>query len=135
MANGNKGIDWSSLWRKEDWWACWIGWLILILAIAGILPGVPKLAKWTSLGQAFPQGALATLGIFLGLFVFTGILTLIGAAAMKRDVKRYLPGYFVVILIALIALIVANEKGIHYYGFEFVLWALSSATSSAFPSG
>ena len=124
MANGNKGIDWSSLWRKEDWWACWIGWLILILAIAGILPGVPKLAKWTSLGQAFPQGALATLGIFLGLFVFTGILTLIGAAAMKRDVKRYLPGYFVVILIALIALIVANEKGIHYYGFEFVLWAL-----------
>jgi uncharacterized membrane protein YadS len=124
MANGNKGIDWSSLWNKEDWWACWIGWFILILALMGILPGVPKLARWTSLGQAFPQGALATLGIFLGLFVFTGVITLIGAAAMKRDVKRYLPGYFIVILLALIALIVANEKGIHYYGFEFVLWAL-----------
>ena len=123
MANGKKGIDWSSLWRKEDWWACWIGWLILLLAIIGLVPALPKIGRWTSLGQAFPQG-WSTLGYFIGLFVFTGILTLIGAAAMKRDVKRYLPGYFVVLLITFLALIIANQKGIHYYGFEYVLWAL-----------
>ena len=33
-----KGIDWSSLWRVEDWWACWLGWLILILAWVGVVP-------------------------------------------------------------------------------------------------
>lgn len=119
----NKGIDWSSLWKKEDWWACWIGWLILLLAIAGILPHTPKIGKWLSLAQAFPKG-WGTLGSLIVFFIVTGILTMIGAAAMKRDVKRYLPGYFVIVVIAFIAIVIANQKGIRYYGFEYVLWAL-----------
>jgi uncharacterized membrane protein YadS len=123
MAEKKQGIDWSSLWRKEDWWACWIGWFILLLAIVGVMPNTPKLARWTGLGQAFPQG-WGTLGTLIILFIITAVLTLIGAAAMKRDVKRYIPGYLAVFIIAFIALVIANQKGIHYYGFEFVLWAL-----------
>ena len=56
MNNEKKGIDWSSLWRTEDWWACWIGFLILLLAIIGVLPHTPKIAKWTSLSAVFPKG-------------------------------------------------------------------------------
>jgi uncharacterized membrane protein YadS len=123
MAEKKQGIDWSSLWRKEDWWACWIGWFILLLAIGGVMPNTPKLARWTSLGQGFPEG-WSTLGTLIILFIVTAVLTLIGAAAMKRDVKRYIPGYLAVFIIAFIALVIANQKGIHYYGFEFVLWAL-----------
>ncbi|MFB0559598.1 MAG: hypothetical protein ACETVS_03580, partial [Dehalococcoidales bacterium] len=51
-----KGIDWSSLWRVEDWWACWIGWLILVLSIAGVAPHFPKIGQWASLAEAFPKG-------------------------------------------------------------------------------
>jgi len=48
-------IDWSSLCRKEDWWACWIGWLILLMAIAGWIPDTPKIKAWTSLSQGLPK--------------------------------------------------------------------------------
>jgi hypothetical protein len=37
MAN----IDWSSLWKKEDWWAVWIGFLILLLVSARIITSIP----------------------------------------------------------------------------------------------
>ena len=114
-------IDWSSLWRKEDWWACWIGWFILLMAIAGWLPDVPKIGTWTSLGQAFGKGWL---GALIVLFIVTAVLTLIGAAAMKRDWKRYIPGYLVIYVIAFIAIVISNQKGIKTYGFEYVLWAL-----------
>ncbi|HUU40765.1 MAG TPA: putative sulfate exporter family transporter [Desulfatiglandales bacterium] len=123
MSNEKGKIDWSSLWRKEDWWACWIGWFILLLAIIGWLPKTPKIATWTSLGQAFPDG-IATLWSLVVLLIITGVLTVIGAAFMKRDVKRYIPGYIVIFVIAFIALVIAGQKGIKYYGFEYVLWGL-----------
>jgi uncharacterized integral membrane protein (TIGR00698 family) len=118
-----KGIDWSSLWKKEDWWACWIGWFLLILAMVALLPAVPKLARWTEFSQAFPRGAVA-LWSLTKLFVVLVILTSIGAAAMKKPVKSYIPGFLVIYIIAFVALVVSNQKQIHTYGFEFVLWAL-----------
>jgi uncharacterized membrane protein YadS len=124
MANQSKGIDWSSLWKKEDWWACWIGWFILLLSIAGILPAPPKVGTWSdSFAKAFPAG-WATVGKLAVLFILTAVLTMIGAAAMKRDIKRYLPSYLVIFLIGYISLIIGAQKGIKYYGFEYVLWAL-----------
>jgi uncharacterized integral membrane protein (TIGR00698 family) len=116
-------IDWSSLWKKEDWWACWVGWFILLLAMIGMLPNAPKIGTWTTLSKALPEG-WGTLGPLIGLFVTTAILTMIGAAVMKRDVKRYIPGYLFIFIIAFIAIIIAGQKGIKYYGFEYVLWAL-----------
>jgi len=114
-------IDWSSLWRKEDWWACWIGWFILLLAITGMLPKVPKIATWTALSKALGPGWL---GALIALFITLAILTAIGAAVMKRELKRYFPGFLVIFIIAFIGMVIAGQKGIKYYGFEYVLWAL-----------
>src|SRR5512139_361418 len=116
-------IDWSSLWKKEDWWACWVGWFILLLAVAGILPKAPSIGTWTTLSQALPQG-WGVFGPLIALFITTAILTAIGAAVMKRDMKRYFPGFLVIFIIAFIAMVIAGQKGIKYYGFEYVLWAL-----------
>jgi uncharacterized integral membrane protein (TIGR00698 family) len=122
MAN-NKGIDWSSIWKKEDWWACWIGWFLLLLAVVSLGPAAPKLARWTEFSQAFPRGAVAFWSL-TKLFIILAILTSIGAAAMKKELKSYIPGFLVIYLIAFVALVVSNQKQIHMYGFEFVLWAL-----------
>lgn len=43
----NKGIDWSSLWKKDEWLAVWIGFLIIILVLAGLTVKIPRL-KWTT---------------------------------------------------------------------------------------
>ena len=46
----NKGIDWSSLWKKDEWLAVWIGFLIIVLTLAGL-----KLSnvnfRWTTDGE------------------------------------------------------------------------------------
>ena len=119
----SKGIDWSSLWKKEDWWACWIGWFLLLLALVALLPAVPKLARWTEFSQAFPRGAVAFWSL-TKLFLVLVILTSIGAAAMKKPVKGYIPGFLVIYLVSFVALVVSNQKQINAYGFEYVLWAL-----------
>jgi len=44
-------FDSKSLYKKEDWWACWVGFIILALCVPGII-GVayklPKIGSWTS---------------------------------------------------------------------------------------
>ncbi|MGQ9655486.1 MAG: putative sulfate exporter family transporter [Thermodesulfobacteriota bacterium] len=42
-----QGIDWSSLWKKDEWLAVWIGFLIIILLIAGLKVTTPGF-KWTT---------------------------------------------------------------------------------------
>ena len=42
MVEKKAGIDWSTLWKKDDWMSVWIGFLILIIFLAGAsfrLPG------------------------------------------------------------------------------------------------
>ncbi len=135
MSNGK--LDWSSLWKKEDWWACWIGWFLLLIAIiglnevsagkwaVGLIPHGPKIGKnWTTFAAIFPKGA-ATVWAALVLFVFTGILTMIGGAFMKWDLKRYIPGYFVIFLLAYLSLILASQKFFSKWGIEYVIFALA----------
>ncbi|MHC4102070.1 MAG: putative sulfate exporter family transporter, partial [Planctomycetota bacterium] len=48
----SSGDGLSSLWKKEDWWAVWVGFGILIFAVAmaGVGAGVkaPKIQRWTA---------------------------------------------------------------------------------------
>jgi uncharacterized integral membrane protein (TIGR00698 family) len=42
MEQKKQGIDWSTIWKKDDWMSVWIGFLILIIFLAGAtlkLPG------------------------------------------------------------------------------------------------
>ena len=41
MAEKNQGIDWSTLWKKDDWMSVWIGFLILIIFMAGATMRMP----------------------------------------------------------------------------------------------
>jgi len=133
MGNGNQK---PSIWQSEDWWSCFLGWFILLVALIGlreveagkwvvnILPSGPKLAKnWTSLAAALPQGA-GGWGATLGIFLFMLILTMIGGFFMKFDFKRYIPGFIVIFLLSLISIIISRQQFINKWGFEYVIFAL-----------
>ena len=47
MTNGNGKIDWSNLWKNEDCWAIWFGFIIFIAALTGVVNKVPKIGKWS----------------------------------------------------------------------------------------
>ena len=42
MGEKNEGINWSVLWKSDDWMSVWIGFLILIVALAGFTMSLPK---------------------------------------------------------------------------------------------
>lgn len=42
-----QGIDWSSLWKKDEWLAVWIGFFIIILMLLGVKIKTPNF-KWTT---------------------------------------------------------------------------------------
>lgn len=53
-----QGIDWSSLWKKDEWLAVWLGFLIIVLVLAGLPVKTPSF-KWTTDGEF--QGHVKTM--------------------------------------------------------------------------
>src|SRR5512143_2589440 len=45
-----KPIDWSSLWKKDEWLAVWIGFLTIILFLGGLTIKTPNF-RWTTDGE------------------------------------------------------------------------------------
>ncbi len=56
MGEKNGGINWSVLWKSDDWMSVWIGFLILIVALAGFTMSLPK---WGWLGGGSFQDKIA----------------------------------------------------------------------------
>jgi Kef-type K+ transport system membrane component KefB len=121
MSNGHNR---TPVLQNEDWWACFIGWFILLLALWGVLPVTPKIAKWTSLAAAFPKG-WSTLGTTIVLCIAMGILTFIGGIFMKFDLKNYLPGFIVIFAIAFVSMVISKQSFINKWGISYVLFALA----------
>jgi len=117
-----KGIDWSSLYKKEDWWAVWLGFLILSLASLRIVSSLPKIGKWVlDPTVSFP---LSDIPYFALLAFALLILTSLPMPAMKEGVKRYWAAFPTVFILAFLALLLSNQKTVHEWGLEYVLWAL-----------
>ncbi|MBI4556888.1 MAG: putative sulfate exporter family transporter [Candidatus Hydrogenedentes bacterium] len=115
---------WTDLYKLEDWWAVWIGFLLLATVFCGAVTVVPKVASWQwgEIDAAFPSGLVPRMVV---LVVGLGTLLASAAAAMKgRADWRTLPGLILIFLVAVFAFVVAEEKGVKYYGIEYVLWAL-----------
>ncbi|MFA7247070.1 MAG: putative sulfate exporter family transporter, partial [Dehalococcoidia bacterium] len=116
-------IDWSSIWTREDWWACWLGFVILILAMIGILPAGPKFGTWATIDKAFPSG-IATIWDTLILLIILAVLCLIGLIFMKKDIKRFVPAFIVIFALAWLAVFIGKQSVINAWGLEYVIWAL-----------
>ena len=127
MSNGN---DRTPVLQNEDWWACFIGWFILLLALWGVLPHPPKIGTWTSLGAAFPKG-WSTIGTSIVLCITMGVLTFIGGIFMKYDLKNYIPGFIVIFAITFVSMVISKQAFIKKWGISYVLFALAFGLISA----
>jgi len=121
----------SSLWKNEDWWAVWIGFIIIIGTIIGVIPKIPKIGKWT--GNPFDaflaiKDNIVTGNIILPLIflmVFLAVLTAIGIAFMKTEkVGKYVAGFAGVFVISVLSYWIANQVNVKYWGLSYALWAL-----------
>jgi uncharacterized integral membrane protein (TIGR00698 family) len=123
------GLGWTELWRKEDWWAVWLGLATALIAyalfangssIAWLAVAPPKWGAFSQLVAHFQANAtryLAQFAILLGLFS-------IAASLIGYSVKQFVAG-FVLIYVLSVAVFAAGawEKAL-YYGIEPPLIAL-----------
>jgi len=115
MITMSKSISWSSLWKKEDWWALWIGLLIFFLSLPGyygvyLLGWVPNVnAPWMDplksvvvVGQSTMTKAYVGLNPILSIvFFYLFLLAILTAAAkaMGHSVRRFVAGFTIMFIL------------------------------------
>ncbi|MFZ5943848.1 MAG: YeiH family protein [Bacillota bacterium] len=122
-------FEWSDLVKKEDWWAIWLGFIVLLLSFISSTTGAFKF-KAAKLGTWGTEKAPSILDSFSGILpslLFTlivlGALFAIGLKVMGKDVGKFVMAFPVVFILSTIAYLFAANAGIkNYLGYAF--WAL-----------
>lgn len=117
-------VDWSSLWRKEEWWSVWLGFLVLAIGAAGFLDWLPRVRVWSkSIAEAIPASDVPLIALlFTLLLALTGVSVAFTEGA--RSLVKYVAGFALVFALAALSLIIAKQAAVKAYGLEYVLWAL-----------
>jgi uncharacterized integral membrane protein (TIGR00698 family) len=121
MGSQEKG-DGFVFFRKEDWLAVFIGFGLLFLVAANIIPWVPKVGAWTtSITDAFK---VEDLPYFILLGVGFLAITAVAVKLKEGQVGDYWKGFPLIFVLAFVAFIVSKQETINYWGLSHVLWAL-----------
>lgn len=109
----NKRVDWSSLYKKEDWWAVWIGLGLFFLSIPNLfgtylLGWIPSAKPWTDISQALGSKVFDPwVGLFLS-FLFLGLLLIPVTRFNGVKSKDWIKGFAVIFFSAWAIWILSN---------------------------
>ena len=108
----------------EDWVVVLLGFIIIVLAIAGIRPASP-IYSWSTVeelqAKIFQWGNISSIGI---QFLLVMLIAMIGALLTGKSVKYFLFSFPLVYLITFMALIAAGNKAVKAYNLEAVIFSL-----------
>jgi uncharacterized integral membrane protein (TIGR00698 family) len=115
----------------EDWLAVFIGGAIiatfLFLAVTGVSTGfaIPNY-KWDTVADLYGKVLSAANLLLIGkIGIIFLALASAGSWAQGGNVKKFAAGFTLVFLLGIVSLIFAGNKTINYYGFEYVVFALT----------
>ena len=110
-----------TLLTSEDWWAIWLGGLLIAVMVFGLVTTVPGVGRWTAdLGTAFEGRVLGLAVLGLGL----ALITALAAQVMGGSFILHQAGFLALFLLAVLSYFLANQTGIRAAGVGYAFWAL-----------
>ena len=130
MANNNA----SNLWKKEDWLAVWIGFIVIAIGCIAILTqsfdfSAAKFSTWHWWENVDEKKSLidqfngAFWGKLLRTFLVLGILFGIGIKLQGEKIGKFIPAFIVLFIICIVVRLVSAEFTLNRY-LEWAFWAL-----------
>jgi len=134
-------FHWSDLYKKEDWLSVWIGFIVIVIAAIAVFTGHTNEAGKIVPGFNFSAlnfskwgpGASATLGsqlakssfwfALLRTFLVTAGLFSLGAKLKGESLKKYIPAYVVLFVLAVLVRLISAEFTFNRY-LEWAFFAL-----------
>ncbi len=129
-ARGESGMKgWGELWRKEDWWAIWIGLGIVLVgwvlfaegsSLKWIAVTPPKWSSWAQLGAHFAASYPRYLAQFAAWLVIFGV----ALAALGQRSPAFVPAFAFLYALSLVAITIGQWQEANRYNLEPPLLAL-----------
>jgi len=124
----------SDLWKKEDWLACWIGFIVIAIACVAVLTqafdfSALKFSTWHLWENVAEKKSLAAQfngafwGKLLRTFLVLAVLFGVGVKLQGESLKKYIPAFIVLFVIAVVVRLISAEFTLNRY-LEWAFWAL-----------
>ena len=120
---------WTELWKKEDWWAIWLGLGIVIVGLALFANGTSWRwiavfpPRWSSAGILFQHFADNWLR-YVAQFLFWSAAFGVALNTMGFKPREFLPAFAFLYVLSIVVFIIGQWEVANYYGFEAPLVAL-----------
>jgi uncharacterized integral membrane protein (TIGR00698 family) len=124
-------FQWSDLWKKEDWLAVWIGFIVILLGVVSVVTGAfdfsaAKFATW-GYADGTPLLTQLTSGLIPKLlltFVVLGVLFVGGNVLKGTSAKKYAPAFLGLFVLAVLVRLISAEFLFNRY-LEWAFFALA----------
>lgn len=119
----------SELWKKEDWWAVWLGMGIVIVALifwamGGSLKAIAVSVPSYDVFSAIPEFFGASLGSLLALFVVFLAVFSLAIKLLGHKLSEFIPGFIILFLMAVLVQIIGSWNTAKAYNLEAPVLAL-----------
>ncbi len=124
-----RGQGWSELWRKEDWWAIWIGLGIVVLgcllfaegsSLKWIAVTPPKWSSWEQLGAHFADSYPRYIAQFAAWLVIFSL----ALRALGHRPRSFIPAFAFLYALSVVAISIGQWDQANRYNLEPPLLAL-----------
>ena len=124
----------SDLWKKEDWLAVWIGFVVILIACVAVLTGAfdfsaAKFSTWHLWENVAEKKSLwaqfngAFWGKLARTFVVLAVLFTAGVKLQGGNIKKYFLAFVVLFVLAVVVRLISAEFTLNRY-LEWAFWAL-----------
>lgn len=126
QAAEKKSSRWSQLLHQEDWWAIWLGFLVIIAVAAGLLAKPVLPGRWGQTGSTILSAVSreVLLGSLLTGLVTLAVFALAVAFSSRKELAKFLLAFPCLFILAVGAELLGANNLLRHYGLNNVIWAL-----------